>query len=274
LWSKGAIRSLVVCEEAHRYVPADPNLGFMPTRQAIARIAKEGRKYGTCLGVVTQRPGELDPTILSQCSTVFAMRLANDLDQEIIRSAIPDSSTSTTSFLSSMGNGEAIAFGEAIAVPMRMRFSRVPADRLPKANGALAGQTNGIENADLRAVVQHMRAISGQELAASAITPQPGDETYAQAATGIQPGERDPASRFQDRSVSQPDMPMRRHDDRPDLARSPVHRPLRDESASRPLDPLFEEERRRNAELTPSPIRRDPTIRASLLKKPIGSLLK
>ncbi|MGN6550548.1 MAG: ATP-binding protein, partial [Pararhizobium sp.] len=107
LWSTGGIRILVVCEEAHRYVPADPKLGFTPTRQSIARIAKEGRKYGASLGVVTQRPGELDPTILSQCSTVFAMRLANDLDQEIIRSAIPDSSTSTTSFLSAMGNGEA-----------------------------------------------------------------------------------------------------------------------------------------------------------------------
>ena len=69
--------------------------------RVIARIAKEGRKYGVSLGVITQRPGELDQTILSQCSTLFAMRLANDRDQEIIRSAIPDSSISTTSFISS-----------------------------------------------------------------------------------------------------------------------------------------------------------------------------
>ena len=81
---------LVVCEEAHRYVPSDPSLGFVPTRQAIARIAKEGRKYGVSLGIITQRPGELDQTILSQCSTLFAMRLSNDRDQEIIRSAIPE----------------------------------------------------------------------------------------------------------------------------------------------------------------------------------------
>ena len=103
LWSEGKLNLLVVCEEAHRYMPADPRLGFAPTRHALARIAKEGRKYGCYLGVVTQRPGELDPTVLSQCSTVFAMRLANDQDQAIIRSAIADSSASMLSFLSAMG---------------------------------------------------------------------------------------------------------------------------------------------------------------------------
>ena len=103
LWSDGRLRLLLLCEEAHRYMPADPRLGFAPTRHALSRIAKEGRKYGCYLGIVTQRPGELDPTILSQCSTVFAMRLANEQDQAIIRSAIADSSASTLSFLSAMG---------------------------------------------------------------------------------------------------------------------------------------------------------------------------
>lgn len=167
LWSNGAIHMLVVCEEAHRYVPADPTLGFFPTRQAIARIAKEGRKYGVSLGVITQRPGELDQTILSQCSTLFAMRLANDRDQEIIRSAIPDSSISTTSFISSIGNGEAIAFGEAIAVPMRMRFSRVEEKQLPKANGVNAKQTEETpDTVDLRTIVGRMRAIVGPDISA------------------------------------------------------------------------------------------------------------
>lgn len=167
LWSNGAIHMLVVCEEAHRYVPADPNLGFFPTRQAIARIAKEGRKYGVSLGVITQRPGELDQTILSQCSTLFAMRLANDRDQEIIRSAIPDSSISTTSFISSIGNGEAIAFGEAIAVPMRMRFTRVDEAALPKANGVNAKLTEETpDTVDLRSIVGRMRAIAGPDISA------------------------------------------------------------------------------------------------------------
>ncbi|MGI9462813.1 MAG: ATP-binding protein [Aestuariivirgaceae bacterium] len=131
MWSNGTCGVLVVCEEAHRYVPQDPRQGFGPTRLSIARIAKEGRKYGVHLGVVTQRPGELDPTILSQCSTVFSLRLANDFDQEIIRSAISDSSASTISFLSSIGNREAIAFGEGIPTPMRMKFEELKAEFLP-----------------------------------------------------------------------------------------------------------------------------------------------
>src|SRR5690606_24152488 len=166
LWSNGAIHMLVVCEEAHRYVPADAERGFFPTRQAIARIAKEGRKYGVSLGVITQRPGELDQTILSQCSTLFAMRLANDRDQEIIRSAIPNSSMSTTSFLSSLGNGEAIAFGEAISVPMRLRFARVENKYLPKAHGILDKGEETPDTVDLRSVVARMRSITGPDITA------------------------------------------------------------------------------------------------------------
>lgn len=165
MWSNGAIHMLVVCEEAHRYVPSDPSLGFFPTRQAIARIAKEGRKYGVSLGIITQRPGELDQTILSQCSTVFAMRLANDRDQDIIRKALPDGSISATSFISSIGNGEAIAFGEAIAVPMRMRFSRVEQRYLPKASGTLVRPSDELpDNIDLRDVISRMRASSEPDL--------------------------------------------------------------------------------------------------------------
>lgn len=162
LWSNGGIHMLVVCEEAHRYVPADPSLGFFPTRQAIARIAKEGRKYGVSLGIITQRPGELDQTILSQCSTLFAMRLANEKDKEIIRSAIPNSSVSITNFISSIGNGEAIAFGEAIAVPMRMRFERVDGSILPKANGGgeVVSSDETPDTVDLRSVVARMRAVA------------------------------------------------------------------------------------------------------------------
>src|SRR5258707_6966931 len=66
LWSDGASPLLFVCEEAHRYVSADSKIGFGPTRRAVSRIAKEGRKYGVFLGLVTQRPAELDATIISQ----------------------------------------------------------------------------------------------------------------------------------------------------------------------------------------------------------------
>ncbi len=162
MWSGGGFEICVVCEEAHRYVPQDHRLGFAPTRQSIARIAKEGRKYGAYLGIVTQRPGELDPTILSQCSTVFAMRLANDRDQDIIRSAIADSSASTTSFLSSIGNREAIAFGEGTATPMRMRFADLPEQFIPGSShqpAATAG-ANGQSDVNIDRVVMRMRAMN------------------------------------------------------------------------------------------------------------------
>jgi DNA helicase HerA-like ATPase len=161
LWSEGKLKLLVLCEEAHRYMPSDPRLGFAPTRHAMSRIAKEGRKYGCYLGVVSQRPGELDPTILSQCSTVFAMRLANEHDQAIIRSAIADSSASTLSFLSSMGQREAIAFGEGVATTMRMKFERMAGHLLPgagkkAATGDEPGETGDI---DLASIVERLRNV-------------------------------------------------------------------------------------------------------------------
>jgi DNA helicase HerA-like ATPase len=161
LWSEGKLRLLVLCEEAHRYMPADPRLGFAPTRHAMSRIAKEGRKYGCYLGVVSQRPGELDPTILSQCSTVFAMRLANEQDQAIIRSAIADSSASTLSFLSSMGQREAIAFGEGVATTMRMKFEKMAGHLLPGAAKKLAaGDEQGeAGDIDLAAIVERLRNV-------------------------------------------------------------------------------------------------------------------
>lgn len=130
--NRGRQEVLVLCEEAHRYVPADHALGFHPTRRSIARIAKEGRKYGCYLGIVTQRPAELDPTILSQCSTVFAMRLSNAADQQIMRSAIPDNAAGALEFISALNNREAIAFGEAVATAMRMVFALQDETQLPR----------------------------------------------------------------------------------------------------------------------------------------------
>ncbi len=159
LSSDGAIQTLVVCEEAHRYIPADRSAGFWPTRQAIARIAKEGRKYGVYLGVVTQRPGELDQTILSQCNTVFAMRLGNDHDQQIIKKAITGAAHSTVSFLSSVANRECIAFGEALHTPMRMVFETIAQKDLPGAHiyEQQARAKSGTYDVPLLSVIQRMR---------------------------------------------------------------------------------------------------------------------
>lgn len=126
----------LICEEAHRYVPNNSEAGFEPTRRAISRIAREGRKYGVSLGIVSQRPGDIDPTILSQCSTLFTMRLTSERDQQIIRSALSDTSESLLQFLPALGGGEAIVFGEAVSLPSRIILSELPAGALPSQGGA------------------------------------------------------------------------------------------------------------------------------------------
>ena len=155
--AKGNLKILVVCEEAHRYVPAGKG-GFEPTRRAIARIAKEGRKYGSFMAIISQRPSELDPTILSQCSTVFSLRLTNDFDQDIIRRAISSSSASTIAFISSLANREAIAFGEGMSTPMRLRFRFLPPHWLPGAEADVFGNSVAVRDAQQsRLVFQQWR---------------------------------------------------------------------------------------------------------------------
>lgn len=135
LWCDGKVPITFVCEEAHRYVPREKNAGFEPTKSIISRIAKEGRKYGISLCVVSQRPGDLDPTILSQCSTIFAMRLSNERDQQIVKSAVSDAAESLLHFLPSLGVRETIAFGEGVTLPSRIMLSELPESALPKGAG-------------------------------------------------------------------------------------------------------------------------------------------
>ncbi len=135
-WSEGKVPLTLVCEEAHRYVPAADHLGFEPCKRAIAKIAKEGRKYGVALCIVSQRPSEVDPTILSQCNTVFALRMSNDRDQEIVTSAITDTGSGLLEFLPSLGQREALAFGDGVALPVRIKFDELPPDRLPRSTSA------------------------------------------------------------------------------------------------------------------------------------------
>ena len=136
VWSGGRVPITFVCEEAHRYVPLDKTLGFEPTKRALSRIAKEGRKYGVSLCIVTQRPAELDPTILSQCNTIFSLRLTNERDQEILKAGISDAAASLLEFMPTMGTGEAITFGEGVALPTRIKFDMLPAEAWPKSNSA------------------------------------------------------------------------------------------------------------------------------------------
>ena len=146
-WSEGAYEISFVCEEAHRYVPRDQSLGFAPTRMALGRIAKEGRKYGVSLGVVSQRPAEIDPTVLSQCSTIFAMRMPNEVDKAIVRNALSEYSASLVNLLPAIADREAIAFGEAIPTPMRMTFgeSKYRVDSAARLQMVPAGGLAGLQ---------------------------------------------------------------------------------------------------------------------------------
>ena len=165
LWSEGAAPLLLVCEEAHRYTAADRSIGFGPTRRSISRIAKEGRKHGVFLGLVSQRPAELDATIISQCSTLFAMRMTNDRDQAILRSAVSDAAANLLDFLPSLGTGEVFAFGEGVALPTRVKLTQLPSQMLPRSDAsgsALRDQLTGINDEFFSAVLNRWRGATAK----------------------------------------------------------------------------------------------------------------
>ncbi|MEM7226136.1 MAG: DUF87 domain-containing protein [Pseudomonadota bacterium] len=160
LWSERSIPIMVVCEEAHRYAPQDDRLGFEPTKKAMARIAKEGRKYGVSLCMVSQRPSELATGILSQCNTIFALRMSNQKDQEFVRSTLSESAIGLLDFLPSLRNAEAIAVGEGVSVPVRVCFDDLPEGRRPLSGTApfsSAWQVDEEDNSFLDTVVDRWR---------------------------------------------------------------------------------------------------------------------
>lgn len=165
LWSDGVSPLLFVCEEAHRYASADRNVGFGPTRKAVSRIAKEGRKYGVYLGLITQRPAELDATIISQCNTLFTMRLANERDQALLRAAVSDAAANLLSFVPSLGTREVLAFGEGVALPTRLRFKEVPPHQLPRGEATISSVpsvTSGHDMHFVSAVLERWRGATSQ----------------------------------------------------------------------------------------------------------------
>jgi DNA helicase HerA-like ATPase len=149
---------LLVCEEAHRYAPHDTALGFEPAKRALSRIAKEGRKYGISLGVISQRPSELASTILSQCNTVFSFRMSNERDQEIIGATLAEASAAMLSVLPFLGNSEAIAIGEGVRVPMRLRFDELAEHERPRSNAAPFSERWSAAETEEDAELQHIVA--------------------------------------------------------------------------------------------------------------------
>jgi DNA helicase HerA-like ATPase len=122
---------LFVCEEAHRYIPSSTNGEGQSVRKILERIAKEGRKYGVSLGLITQRPSDLAEGVLSQCGTIIAMRLNNDRDQNFVKAAMPEGSRGFLDAIPALRNRECIICGEGVAVPIRVVFDDLEADRRP-----------------------------------------------------------------------------------------------------------------------------------------------
>jgi uncharacterized protein len=153
LWSETPIPITIICEEAHRYTPRDKDLGFEAAKRALFRIAKEGRKYGVSLCVVSQRPSDLAQGLLSECNTIFAFRMTSHEDQDIVRSALPEASHGLMNFLPALRNGEAIVVGEGVAMPMRICFTPLPEERRPKS--ATASFTSAWSRESDVSVVEH-----------------------------------------------------------------------------------------------------------------------
>ncbi|HEX9648035.1 MAG TPA: DUF87 domain-containing protein [Alphaproteobacteria bacterium] len=139
LWAERDRRPpiMLVCEEAHRYIP-EQDLGesFLSTKRALSRIAKEGRKYGVSLCLVTQRPSELSSTVVSQCGTLFALRMNNHKDQRFVEAAMPENGLGLLAALPALRRQEAVVVGEGVSVPMRLRFDTLPPEHLPRSGDA------------------------------------------------------------------------------------------------------------------------------------------
>ena len=134
---------LIVLDEAHAYLKAGEDSISSRTVQA---IAKEGRKYGVGMLLVTQRPSELDETVLSQCGSIIALRMTNTRDKGHVSSAMQDELREMAEVLSSLRTGEAIVSGEAVHIPSRIKFFQ--ANNVEKSSDPIASKLWGKERPD------------------------------------------------------------------------------------------------------------------------------
>jgi DNA helicase HerA-like ATPase len=160
VWSRGEDQRpiLLVCEEAHRYMPVGPHA---PARAILERIAKEGRKYGISLGLITQRPSDLADGVLSQCGTIITMRLNNERDQQFVRATMPEGARGMIDAIPALRNREAIIVGEGVPLPIRVSFDPLDQDQLPASHDPLfsgAWQTGDDDAARLDRTIKRWRA--------------------------------------------------------------------------------------------------------------------
>jgi len=147
---------LLVCEEAHRYVPNERNADGSSVGRILSRIAKEGRKYGISLGLITQRPSDLAEGVLSQCGTIISMRLNNDRDQAFVKSAMPEGARGFLDSIPALRNRECIICGEGVAIPIRVSFDNLEEVKRPASEDPsfveLWSQSGGEEESVQRTV--------------------------------------------------------------------------------------------------------------------------
>ena len=147
----------LICEEAHSYIPREKGGQFEGAKKMMERIAKEGRKYGVSIGVVSQRPTELSETMLAQCGSFICLRITNPDDQEYVRGLVPEAEGDLTDILTSLGRGEALVLGEAAPLPTRVQIYKP--DPEPRSNDVdyYTGWCEGLENLDVEEIVQMWR---------------------------------------------------------------------------------------------------------------------
>ena len=149
---------LLMCEEAHAYIPRASESQFAGSRKSMERIAKEGRKYGVGLAVVSQRPHEVSETVLAQCGTFICLRITNPDDQAYVRSLVPESEGDLVSVLAGLGRGEALVLGEAVPLPTRLQFDKP--DPTPNSDDVdfYAKWRDGPTDLDVDAIVKRWRS--------------------------------------------------------------------------------------------------------------------
>ncbi len=151
---------LLVCEEAHRYVPNRGEAQYEAAQEAIRRIAKEGRKYGVGLLLVSQRPSEVESTVLSQCNSWIILRITNEEDRAHVRSILPDSMSGLTKMLSGLRRQEAIFVGQATMLPSRILIRSLTSEQLPKSNDINfddGWQNNAITDKQIKEIAHRWR---------------------------------------------------------------------------------------------------------------------
>lgn len=163
IWSRNEPQRpiLLVCEEAHRYIPNERVAATSAVRTILERIAKEGRKYGVSLGLITQRPSDLAEGVLSQCGTILSMRLNNDRDQAFVRAAMPEGARGFLDAIPALRNREIIVCGEGVSIPIRVSLDTLEEEKRPASEDPIFSelwQESGGEGEMLERIVTRWRS--------------------------------------------------------------------------------------------------------------------